>query len=140
MTTIKLKFLKWVFLAIVILLAIIVPLLWFENKDFDSLDLKTRVEKSPLIVYAIAKPSESGTSMIIQQIWKDSRLGHTAPLIGTQLIIERNQTGVKMPDGEVVFFTKKVFQSKLEAREFIFVNNGLIENMTPEQYKKSCGL
>jgi hypothetical protein len=137
-----------ILLGFAILAAVVLtPLVWMTVQDikYASLDPISQAKQSILIVYAVEKRDGNNESLVVHDVWKDTRKSNSQ-MIGTAIVTKGafshlEPSGVQTPDGAVVFFEEKILDKKqLEPYFFKYVNGGKIEGMTLDEYKKACGL
>jgi hypothetical protein len=130
---------KQLLTLIVFIFAIAGALAWITFNDLHQtkLTLTSRAEGSPVIVYAVVKRNEYDISLVIQDVWKDTRKSNSI-LIGKTLHLSPFGSSHIIPDGAVVYYEQKLFDpGHFVPGSISFVQDGEVEGLSLAEYKKA---
>jgi hypothetical protein len=128
-------------LLAVAFLGLVVWMVYQDVREMPPMELAAR---SPIIVYASVDTNAPTNSLVIAEVWKDSRNSSTPrAVIGMRIPLQWPADGGPLPEGAVVFFQRRfrsLKESQLEPAAFYYVRAGRVHDMTIQEYKTACGL
>lgn len=118
-------------------------LCFLDTRDFFTPSEKLAA-KSPLIILTRVDTNAPAPCLVITEIWRQPKEITSSSLkIGAKIPFRWSTNAGVLPDGVVLCYRRSfplIESGSFQSQEEFYIWQGYIDNMTVEEFKKTCGL